>query len=39
MSVRGKKLRYQGWYNTYEGKKVSRVSMCEVRFKEKTTKN
>jgi hypothetical protein len=30
---------YQCWYNTYEGKKVSRVAMCEVRSKEKTTKN
>jgi hypothetical protein len=30
---------YQGWYNTYEGRKVSKVTMCEVKFKEKTTKN
>ncbi len=20
-----------GWYNTYEGRKVSKVAMCEVR--------
>jgi hypothetical protein len=26
-------------YNTYEGKKVDRVAMFEVRSREKTTKN
>jgi hypothetical protein len=30
---------YQGWYNIYEGRKVSRVAMCEVRSKEKAAKN
>jgi len=26
---------YQGWCSTYEGRKVSRVAMCEVRSREK----
>jgi len=26
---------YQGWYNIYEGRKVSRVAMCEVKSKKK----
>jgi hypothetical protein len=30
---------YQGWYNNYESKKVSRVAMCEVRSDEKPMKN
>jgi hypothetical protein len=34
MSI-GELIRYQGWYNIYEGKKVSRVTMCEVRSREK----
>jgi hypothetical protein len=32
-------IRYQRWYNTYEGRKVSRVAMCEVRFRKKPVKN
>ncbi len=28
-----------GEYNTYEGRKVSKVVMCEVRSREKKTKN
>jgi len=27
-----------GWCNTYEGRKVSRVAMCEVRSKEKRSR-
>jgi hypothetical protein len=34
MSI-GELIKYQGWYNIYEGKKVSRVTMCEVRSREK----
>jgi thiaminase len=30
---------YQGWYNTYEGSKVSKVVMCEVSSMEKMVKN
>ncbi len=30
---------YQGWYNIYEGRKMNKVTMCEIRSKEKTTKN
>jgi hypothetical protein len=29
---------YGGWYNIYEGKKVSTVTMCEVRFRKKQPK-
>ncbi len=33
-------MHHQGWYNTYEGKKVSRVAMCEVRsIKKRSRKN
>jgi hypothetical protein len=39
MLTRDNLISYQGWYNTYGGRKVSRVTMCKVRSKEKTTKN
>jgi hypothetical protein len=29
---------YQGWYSTYEGKKVNRVTMCEVRSRKKRSR-